>query len=273
LKSPDIRLLFITHNRLDYTKKALESILNDSSTKFKLTIWDNASNDDLKKFLKREVSDSRIDNIIFSEKNIGQIESINKVWSNSSAQLLGKLDNDCLVSDGWTGKLAAAHEDIEKLGVIACWHYFLEDFNIEDAKDKIQQIGRHKIFRHPFTCGTGFLIKNRVYKKMGPLKGRTTTDYWIKMALKKYINGFYYPLILQEHMDDPKSIHSKLKDSESFLKFGKESVSVGIFNIATYEERMQHRSKVIENLLKGPIDPKYYSGIRRLMKKILARLN
>jgi len=41
----DISLSFITHNRLEYTKLALASVLADPSEEFSLTIWDNASTD------------------------------------------------------------------------------------------------------------------------------------------------------------------------------------------------------------------------------------
>lgn len=40
-----IDLVFITYNRLDYTKLALASVLADPREDFSLTIWDNASTD------------------------------------------------------------------------------------------------------------------------------------------------------------------------------------------------------------------------------------
>jgi len=40
-----IDLVFVTHNRLEYTKLALASVLADPSEEFSLTIWDNASTD------------------------------------------------------------------------------------------------------------------------------------------------------------------------------------------------------------------------------------
>ena len=97
-----IDLVFITYNRLNYTKLALSSILADHAEEFRLTIWDNASDDDVVEYLKSEVSDKRIVDIHFSKNNVGQTKAVNQVWASSKADLVGKLDNDCIVTPGWT---------------------------------------------------------------------------------------------------------------------------------------------------------------------------
>src|SRR6056297_3387710 len=119
-----IDLIFITFNRLDYTKRALASVLKDSSEDFSLTIWDNGSTDGTVEYLKEEVDDNRIRNIVLSKDNNGQIYAANKIWQNSKADLLGKLDNDCIVTPGWTQTFERAHREIPELGVLAMWHFF-----------------------------------------------------------------------------------------------------------------------------------------------------
>jgi len=47
-----IDLVFITYNRLDYTKLALASVLADPTEEFSLTIWDNASTDGTVEYIK-----------------------------------------------------------------------------------------------------------------------------------------------------------------------------------------------------------------------------
>jgi len=96
-----IHLIMLTYNRLDYTKLALRRLLSDPKEEFALTIWDNASTDGTQQFLKT-VNDPRIVDIIFSQTNKGQTYVTNKIWSESSAELVGKVDNDCFVTPGWT---------------------------------------------------------------------------------------------------------------------------------------------------------------------------
>lgn len=265
-----IDLVFITYNRLHYTKLALASILADPTEEFSLTIWDNASTDGTIEYLKNEINDHRIADIVFSKENIGQTAAVNTIWGNSNSDLLGKLDNDCLLTPGWTRTLAQAHEDIPNLGVVACWHFFPEDFDYERAKHKIQQFGKHQIFRHPWTCGTGLLIKRSTFKKLGQIQSKATTQYWLQMALKGYINGFYYPLIYQEHMDGWKSRYSRL----NFMPFDqaiKYSLGYKAGIVKDMEEYNCFRKEILNKLLDDPFDPKYYTGWRRKYRYLLGR--
>lgn len=270
-----IDLVFITYNRLEYTKLALASVLAEPTEEFSLTIWDNASTDGTVEYLKKEVNDPRIADIVFSKENVGQVTAVNEVWGRSQADLLGKLDNDCLVTPGWTRTLTEAHKDIAELGVVACWHYFPDDFDYERAKHKIQTFNGHQILRHPWTCGTGVLIKRGAFEKLGPMQGKTPWEYWLKMAMAGYINGFYYPLVYQEHMDDPRSKHSALKDEASYQAAKKVTVTINSPGLETLANRWCWRGEILDNLLDNPWDVKHYVGWRGKWRRVqnkLARL-
>lgn len=263
-----IDLILLTYNRLEYTKLTLGTILADPTEEFSLTIWDNGSTDGTVDYLKGSVRDPRIREIVYSPTNVGQLAACNTVFSKSKADLLGKLDNDCLLTPGWTRPLSAAHRDIPKLGVVACWHFFPEDFDHEKARAKIQRFGEHQLLRHPWTCGTGLLFKRSTYQQLGPLTGRATTEYWIRMAEAGFINGFYYPPVWQEHMDDVRSKHYQPKPSAH---------PPG--SPAALEEARLHREEylrfhqgIIDNLLTGPIDPKAYqpSLLKRAARRVKA---
>jgi glycosyltransferase involved in cell wall biosynthesis len=262
MQAMKIDLIFITYNRLEYTRLALNSVLANPSENFSLTIWDNASTDGTVAYLKNQVKDHRIARVVFSRENVGQIAAVNQVWRESKADLLGKLDNDCIVTPGWTRTLARAHADIPELGVVACWHFFPEDFDYQRAKHKIQQIGPHRILRHPWTCGTGLLIKRASYERFGPLTGGATTEYWLEMARAGFVNGFYYPLIYQEHMDDPRSRHNRLR-AMPFAEAFRYSPSAGSQALRDIESYKHLHERIIDNLLSGPCDPAYYSERRK----------
>lgn len=268
-----IDLVFITYNRLEYTKLSLASVLADPTEQFSLTIWDNSSTDGTIDYLKNEVRDARIKQVVFSPKNVGQIAVLNQVWGNSYADLLGKLDNDCILTPGWSRTLAQAHRDIPELGVIACWHFMPQDFNFEKARHKIQRFGRHRILRHPWTCGTGLLIKRDTYKRMGPIRsgnhpGQGTTQYWLGIARAGYVNGFYYPLICQEHMDDVRSKYNRIR-SMSFERAYKPTDSWQRGDVRNYEDWEHMHERILENLLTGPLEANYY--YRPLWKRIWNR--
>jgi hypothetical protein len=267
-----IDLIFLTHNRLDYTRLSLASILADPAEEFSLTIWDNASTDGTVEFLRHEVKDPRIAEIVYSRENVGQISAANHVWGKSRADLLGKLDNDCIVAPGWTRTLAQAHHDIPELGVVACWHFFPEDFNYERARHKIHAFGRHQVLRHPWTCGTGLLFKRETYRQLGPLKGDGTTQYWLAMAGAGCVNGFYYPLIYQEHMDDPRSKHSRVH-SMSFEKAYQHTFGWKTSTFRDHATYLQRNQKIVNNVLTGSYDPGAYLKKQPLSRRVWRRLS
>jgi len=263
----NVCIVLVTHNRLEYTKKTIARLLADPSEEFELYLWDNASSDETPEYLKEEVKDPRIVETILSKENVGQTGAMNYVWSKTKAELVGKLDNDCLVTPGWTRILAKAHEDIEKLGAVACWHYPLDEFDEDAARKagKIQSFGKHRIFRHPWVCGSGFIMKRKTYEEYGPWEVGPdvgTTYYFLRMARRGEINGWYYPLVLQEHMDDPVSKHSRLKNDAAIRSQFHVTYSLRNINIRTLEQRMEVHRIVLHNLLYDPWQAKYYIGWR-----------
>ncbi|NLW84234.1 MAG: hypothetical protein GXY41_07530 [Phycisphaerae bacterium] len=204
--------------------------------------------------------------------HIGHKVHIRKgAWSKTKADLVGKLDNDCLPTPGWTGIFAQAHQDIPQLGAVGMWHFFEEDFDYDRASHKIQQYNGHQIFRHPWIAGSGFIMKRKTFLEQGPWKtgDRTgTTYYFMHMARAGYINGWYHPLIYQEHMDDPKSKYCVIKDTESFNAHKNITFGLKSGNYDDIEGRMKRRNDIVRNLLDDPFDVKYYFGWRKSIRTL-----
>lgn len=267
----NVAIALVTHNRLEYTKKSISRLLEDSGEQFDLYLWDNASTDGTQEYLQN-LKDPRIVETICSKDNKGQTGAMNYVWSKTKTELIGKLDNDCLVTPGWTRILAQAHNDIENLGAVACWHYPLEEFNESAVRKagKIQTFGNHQIFRHPWVCGSGFIMKRSSFERHGPWKkgcNIATTYYFLKMALAGEINGWYFPLVLQEHMDDPKSKHSLIKTNHGIQKMHESTFSLRTERIYNMKSRMARREFVLNNLFYDPWQAKHYTGLRVKFKR------
>ena len=264
-----IDLIFITHNRLKYTKLALEGLLADPTEEFSLTIWDNASSNGMRDYLS-SVEDSRISRKVFSRENLGLRGPINDLFSNSSADLVGIIPDDYLVTPGWTRPIAEAHADVPLFGAIFCWHLGRDCFDLTRAQHKIQKFDRHSILRHPWSGGGAGLVKLRAVKECGLLKSSNTVGYWRLMAQKGYLNGFYYPLIHVENMDYPWSEHYAFSDR---LQEGlKMSVTSGGRGIRTLEESKAWHQVVLGNILDDPWDVKYYFGWRRKLRRGMQRI-
>lgn len=88
------------------------------------------------------------------------------------------------------------------------------------------------------------------------------------MAAAGYVNGWYYPLILQDHMDDPFSKHCLFHDDESIKALSDVTYVIRTFGLHTYAQRLKRRSHVVRNLLYGPSDHRAYSGWRSRLRRL-----
>ena len=269
-----IDLIYIAYNRLQYTKITLPALLADPTEEFSLTIWDNGSTDGTREYIS-SLEDPRISRKVFSAENVLLHGAVNDVVSKSSADLLGMIFDDILVTPGWTRILAKAHSDIPELGMVGSWHFPAEDFDYEIAKKKIRKYGDHQILQHPWTGVGAGLIKIKTMREFGPLTTSRTTGYWIKMALKGYVNGYYYPIIIADHLDDPRAAYTMLKTEEDFQR--NLPTTVKCHNVTSLEEWKEWLRKDSLLLQTATADPRYYIGwrakSRRLRYRILKYLN
>jgi hypothetical protein len=109
------------------------------------------------------------------------------------------------------------------------------------------------------------------------MTGRATTAYWSIMASRGYVNGFYYPLVYQEHMDDTRSRHCLLPrqyfDATYRTRLGLSQEPVmSMHNRAEYHEKalrsLLHHQDILDNLLDDPFDTAYYSRWRRRVRNL-----
>lgn len=263
-----IELLFLTCNRLHYTKISLPALLSDPKEEFSLTMWDNGSTDGTREYLD-SVKDSRIKRKVLSRENPGPIHVINEIFFSSSADLVGFIGDDLLVTPGWTRPLAQAHADVPEFGMIACWHLGREYFDERRARHKIQKFGQHYVLRNPWTNGGVGLVKLKTLREMGTFDN-DWTGYWIRMALKGYVNGYYFPLIHAEHMDYPWSkYHISNFRPDAPAVTGKAYAAAGIRTVD--EAKARHENVILKDVLDGPWEAKYYVGWRRILKKFKYR--
>ncbi len=257
-----IDLLFLSCNRLHYTKLSLPALLSDPTEEFSLTIWDNASTDGTKEYLS-SVEDPRIVKKVFARENIGGFRAIKEGWSNSTADLVGAVADDFLVTPGWTRILGQAHADVPEFGKVSCWHLGPEFFDEKRARHKIQSFEKHRVLRHPWTDGCG-LVKLKALKEVG-FEG-TGGAVNIQMSLRGYVNGFYFPLVFVEHMAYPWAEHYAFSGR---LEEGVEkSVTYKKLGIRTLEDAKAWHQVVVRNILDGPWEAKYYIGWRGTLRTL-----
>lgn len=267
-----IDILMITHNRPQYTRLSLERLLDTCDEDMRVWVWQNGNDQETIDVVESFWQHPRFYKYFHSSENKKLNDPTNWLWSNSDAAYFGKVDDDCLVPFGWGEILRKAHQDVPEFGVIGCWHYTVDDFKPELANKKIHQIaGGHKIMRNCWLGGSGYLMKRECYEKVGSLTEKMTfTTFCVQTAKLGYINGWYYPFLYQEHLDDPRSENTLLKCDEDMRRWAPLSaINNGVVTIEAWQAQLQHSARYLQE---APFDPKYYSGWRKCMKSVRGKI-
>ncbi len=193
ISRPLIPILTIVLDRLEYTKKSITSILENTNYPFKLFIFNNGSDNDTTAYLE-SINDSRIE-MFHSRENIGLVPAMNMFFDRfKDCRYVAKVDNDTVVPEGWLIKLKEVM-DAYPLFTVQADHYLAMPFRIETNDDFYKHLfstdfkdGRLYFYKN--SGGTGQLIRRSVIDK--PVRNATTKggkgglSGWCNMQVQKY---------------------------------------------------------------------------------------
>lgn len=266
----DADVLMITYNRPHYLLLTLKALVEAKEPSARLWVWQN-SNDEQTSEIVRQYR-SELFAFHQSPFNAGLTEPTNWLFKNAKGRYLSKVDDDCIVSEGWLAKLREAHESEPRFGVIGCWHFAEEDFVPEIATRKIRTFaGGYRLLVNLWVGGSGYVMKRACIEKLGLLRERESfTDYCIRIGRSGWVNGWLYPLVLQEHLDDPRAQHSGLRSDSDFKRY--EPLSAKLTKAADVDAWLRQLKQSARYVQSAPIDPRYWSPTRRRIRNFLNRI-
>ena len=267
-----IDILMITYNRPGYTHLSLERLLATCDESMRVWVWHNGTDEETLEIVQSFREHPSFFKFHHSIENKQLNEPTNWLWTHAKGDFLSKVDDDCLMPYGWANVLRQAHADVPEFGVIGCWHFLEEDFVPELANKKIRQFtGGHQLMQKCSIGGSGYLMKRECLKVNGLLRSaKTFTDYCIRLAAKGWINGWYYPFLYQEHMDDPRSPNTLLKSDDDFKRHL--PLTAGNFGVNSLEEWVQWLRRDAIYQQTASINPKLYIGWRGRLRRIRQRI-
>lgn len=268
LREAGADVLMITHNRPHYTRIALQALLDRSDPSMRIWLWHNGDDSETLEVL--EGYRSGLHAFHHSRDNVGLREPTNWLFANATGDYLGKVDDDCIVPVDWGRRLREAHEAEPRFGVLGCWRFQAEDFRPELAQRKIQTFNQgQQILVNLWVEGSGYLMKRACFDRLGTLRrGVSFTNYCIQIGRLGWINGWVYPFILQEHMDDPRSPHSALHSDADLRRFTPLSARrTGVTRMDQWLEQLRASALAAQT---APTDPRYWSPLRRRLRRVFA---
>jgi GT2 family glycosyltransferase len=266
----DIDILMITYNRPEYTRRSLTRLLETCDHTMRVWLWHNGTDHATLNVVRSLADHARIHRVHYSAENKKLCEPTNWLWREATGQLIGKVDDDCLMPDGWASTLRNGHRDISRLGVVSCWPYREADFVPEIAMKKIEMYpGGHRILRNRWVGGSGYLMKRACFEELGALQPNGSfSDYCRRLASKGWINGWYYPFIYQDHMDDPRSPNTLLKtDADMKACLPLSARTFGVRTLAAWERALRKDARKVQE---SPLDPPSYSKWQRRRHRLIS---
>ena len=110
----------VTHNRLDYTKRTLESYFDTVGHSAYLVVVDNLSTDGTREWLKENVAPRLHADVVLNNRNLFPGAATNLGWHRGlkkfNADLLHRSDNDIEYLPGWREAVGKAFASIPTLG-------------------------------------------------------------------------------------------------------------------------------------------------------------
>lgn len=177
-----VPVLMVVYNRLEYTKKAVESVLKNPGIPVSLTIWDNASTEEgMKEWLLslkcgRVNEHASIDDVCFSMKNQGLAVPMNYFFkAHARFPFVAKVDNDTVLPDNWLRDLMDVMTETKykgtRLGAVSgtCLRPYGLTGEQWLATMPWESFHGHRIHYNSYPLGTGVLINMDMIRERGQL--------------------------------------------------------------------------------------------------------
>ena len=270
MKTVDV--LMLTYNAAAYVELSLPRLLESCDDDTRVWLWHNGNDQATLEIAQHFARDARVHRFHHSEINVGLREPTNWVWREGSGDFVSKVDDDCLLPTDWIARLRHAHASDDRFGAIGASRLRPEDLVPELIERKLAHFNDGTmLFRNHWVQGSGYLLKREWIRRLGPLAdGQSWTSYCMALAFAGAINGFLYPLIFEDHMDDPRSEHTLMRTDEDLA--WRMPLSAKRSRVRSLEEWQARLERSALDVQKAPLDLRHWRGWRRKIHNLRSRL-
>jgi len=160
-----IPVLFTTFNRLEFTKKTLPVLLENTS-EGEIIVIDNGSTDGTVEYLSQRPGNFKY---ILNEKNTGISGAMNVFFEmTKDAEFVAKVDNDTLVPVNWLSNLAMVLDQAH-LDIVQAAHYFhstiYTDWDDLVRSRPVKQFENGNVVYAKIVGGSGIVLRREIIQE------------------------------------------------------------------------------------------------------------
>jgi len=264
-----VDVLYVSYNAPAYVRRSLRRLLSSCDENTRIWLWHNGGDEETLETVRRFVEDPRVHRFRHSIENVGLVDPTNWLWSQADGDFVSKVDDDCLLPTDWIARLRHAHEKAE-LGAIGASRLLPEDIRPELVERKIEVHNGVNLMRNHWVQGSGYLLRRRYVERGGPLvDGYGWTNYCLDLARDGAVNGFLYPFVFEDHMDDPRSAYTLLGSDEDLL--WRMPLSMKRSKVITLDDWQRQLMRSALDIQSAPIDLRAFQGWRLQLRHLRNR--
>jgi len=267
-----VDILMVTYDSPESTNLCLSRLLETCGDGARVWLWHNGDHRETLELVEKHSHHPRVAHFHHSEENLRLWAPTNWLLKNSEADYLSKVDDDNLLPHGWIETLVRAHESYDRFGVLGCWRFPEEDFEPELAERKIREFpGGHRVMLNLWTEGSCFLMKRKCRDEQGTLaEGQSFPQYCKNLAFAGWVNGYYFPFIKYENLDDPRSPYTVIRSESDLKRYLPLTAQYnGIGTIEEWTNQLRRSAHIAQAASPDPNDRR---GWRHLMRRLKSRV-
>jgi glycosyltransferase involved in cell wall biosynthesis len=268
---PGADLLMITFRRPRYVELSLRSLLETCPADSRVWVWHNGDDQATLDVVHSMREHPRFYRFQHSERNVGLHDPINWLWTEAEGDVVSKIDDDCILDPDWVQRLSEALAAYDRFGVLGSWRFQEEDYRPDLAQAKLATYEGHTVLRNHWVQGSGFLFRRELIKEFGALSaGETFTRWCVRVARAGYVNGWLFPFVHEDHMDDPRSPNTLYTSDEAFRALRPLSaIATGVNSVDDWLEQTRRDAVDVQ---RASLDLRNYVGWRFRRKNAIRKV-
>lgn len=269
---PRADIIMITYRSAGYLHLSLPRLLDTCGDDDRVWLWHNGDDEETIEALRPFRKDARVHKYRHSRENVRLWEPTSWLWQESDARFVSKVDDDCLVAPGWLDTFVAAHDENPAFGVVGSWRHPDDDFEPAHANRKIRTFrSGHQLMQNLWVQGSGYLLRREMIERHGVLRtDESFPNYCIRIARAGAVNGFYFPFMPEDHMDDPRSPHTLIRtDADLAARMPLSAQANGVRTVDDWLTQLKQSAHILQT---ASLDLRSYSPWRRKIRSVRRRL-
>jgi hypothetical protein len=197
--SPAVSIVLATHNRSEWLRRAMDSVLEQDHPDLELLVMDDGSSDGTPELLRAYAERHPRERFrFFRHHNMGQARTLNRGYELARGDILGYLSDDDMLAPGAVSRLVSALDDPELVAVYPGYRIIDEAGEVIDTVRPVPYSPLESFRRVDTVIGPGCLVRRDALLSTGgwdpELRFMGDFVLWIKVGLAGRVARLPEPL-------------------------------------------------------------------------------